>query len=656
MNSDSDKGEYMEWKFKKLAKDDKNRDPMQAAYFTIENINDHAQALVRESIQNALDEKVEGREKIFVRFFFSTEANHINPEKSVRYFGGAFQNFRSPESGLHDVPEENEVCRYLVYEDFNTHGLTGDPLEYYDQKDKNNRFYYYFRAEGRSGKGEADRGRWGIGKYVFPGSSRINSFMALTVRHDDQRELLAGQAVLKSHRVDGIYYTPDGWFGDHLDRENPNRPVENAEYISEFKKTFNLRRKNGESGLSIVVPYVKQEINAKMLIKYVLLEYYYPIHFGNLEVEIEDGSDSVKLTSDNLQEVIRLYLEAGKEKEKILQILNICQAGYENIENGHFIGISKPKISASKIQITRDLFTENDLTKLRAAFLNEEICSVRIPIDIFFKLGNAAESCFDIHFQKNPSLSDGIPVFIREGILIPDQIRGVNRARDILTVVNIEDKVIARFLGDSENPAHTEWQHQADRLYKYNYARSYIIFVKRCIYDLSLLLSDDGEKDFSTLKDLFPVPVKTPEGMKTPETASKKQKPKTSPKETPPETSGTSKKKPIYYVEQFENGIVIQSTGEQVDGEYRFTAKFAYAVPDGNPFKKWSPFDFSLNDDVQIDFSGSGIKQIKVLKDRENTVSFNVTNEDFKISFSGFDINRDLAFDVSKKEVSDENI
>ena len=60
-----------------------------------------------------------------------------------------------------------------------------------------------------------DRGGWGVGKTVFPRSSRLKAFFALTVRHDDRRRMLMGGAVLRSHRVGGKYFAPDGYFGRH---------------------------------------------------------------------------------------------------------------------------------------------------------------------------------------------------------------------------------------------------------------------------------------------------------------------------------------------------------------------------------------------------------------------------------------------------------
>ncbi len=82
---------------------------------------------------------------------------------------------------------------YLAVADFGTRGLTGDPgavPELDEDAGTRNGYYYFFRNVGRSGKGEGDRGRWGLGKAVLPVSSRIRAIFGLTIRPDDNRPLL----------------------------------------------------------------------------------------------------------------------------------------------------------------------------------------------------------------------------------------------------------------------------------------------------------------------------------------------------------------------------------------------------------------------------------------------------------------------------------
>ena len=58
-------------------------------------------------------------------------------------------------------------------------------------------------------KGEGTRGKWGIGKVVFPIASRLRSFFAYSIRNEEPRELLCGKALLSYHTVSGQRYSAD---------------------------------------------------------------------------------------------------------------------------------------------------------------------------------------------------------------------------------------------------------------------------------------------------------------------------------------------------------------------------------------------------------------------------------------------------------------
>ncbi len=199
-----------QWIFRELRRGDKDRQPTQGEFFATDAIRSVAEALVRESIQNSLDAGLKAPgEPVLVSFHLGTATT----KAARRYFEDGWKHFSAEGNGLDDVPKQEDACPFLTVEDFGTTGLVGDVSQWRHQPAVKNPFYYFFRTEGRSGKGEEDRGRWGIGKYVFPRSSRINAFLALTVRSDDKQRLLMGQAVLKSHVVGKNYFTPDGDYG-----------------------------------------------------------------------------------------------------------------------------------------------------------------------------------------------------------------------------------------------------------------------------------------------------------------------------------------------------------------------------------------------------------------------------------------------------------
>jgi hypothetical protein len=68
------------------------------------------------------------------------------------------------------------------------------------------------------------------------------------------------------------------------------------------------------------------------------------------------------------------------------------------------------------------------------------------------------------------------------------------------------------------------------------------------------------------------------------------------------------------------------------------TVWMAYEVRSGNPFKKYTAFDFDVSKEpIQIRAEG-----VKLLLQKENTVQFEVVRADFKVTVTGFDLRRDL--------------
>lgn len=278
-----------EWRFERKRYSQKSRDPMQASFFTNASIDEDAQALIRELIQNSLDAKCSLGAQLPVKIRIKIGTHTADSGVMDHYISpDAWRHFNALDNGLSSPPLATDACRFLVYEDFNTQGLIGD--ERATDETKGNSFYYFMRAEGQSGKENGVRGRHGIGKYVVPKTSGIRMFIAATVRSTDGKCLVVGQSVLKSHHVDGQGYTPDGWWGTYEEYGQRDDyfqlPIENQALFQQIKDHFGLAREIDQSGLSLIMPYVSKEIAADNLSQYVVNEYFWPILSGQLVVEV----------------------------------------------------------------------------------------------------------------------------------------------------------------------------------------------------------------------------------------------------------------------------------------------------------------------------------------------------------------------------------
>jgi hypothetical protein len=265
------------WTFETRSPKTVKRDPFEAEFFTgeeeSEEVYGRTDALVREAIQNSLDAPASDGLPIRIRFFLSMPSDTISPDEAKPYLDGLLPHLDALKN---DFVNSGSVpaMDFLVIEDFGTRGLTGDPMRTTDPPDGSGEdFYWFWRNVGRSGKGGAERGRWGLGKTVFPATSKINTLFGLTVRSTDHRRMLMGQAITKIHRIGSTDYDPEGFYCDPSLSADLQMPIESADALDSFSSTFHLSRTT-EPGLSIVVPYRFQRLSASEVVKSVIVHFW----------------------------------------------------------------------------------------------------------------------------------------------------------------------------------------------------------------------------------------------------------------------------------------------------------------------------------------------------------------------------------------------
>jgi len=302
-----------EWRFKPNSRDDMDVDPIQGEFFTTRDIDNISTAVVREGfrMRSTKENREDQTETVRVRIFLSGNKYALSPQEYLPLLETLQPHLKAKASGLQSLPDFKAPMKFLAFEDFNTKGLEGNPEEFYvennnDQQSHN--FYYFWRNVGRSGKTDDKLGRWGLGKTVFPASSRINTFWGLTVRKSDQRRMLMGQSILRIHNRDDdkkeiCGYRPYGMFGNYKDHTYFAVPVEDINETAEFEKLFQLERRS-QSGLSIVIPFCSEEITIHHLAYSVIEQYFYPILEGKLEVEIIEEDKKIHLEKISIQDAI----------------------------------------------------------------------------------------------------------------------------------------------------------------------------------------------------------------------------------------------------------------------------------------------------------------------------------------------------------------
>lgn len=626
------------WHFRPRRPDDTTRDPISGEFFSTEAIRDSAEALVREGIQNSLDARAQAGGRVRVRLFLSGDAG-ASAASIAPLLGGLGAHLMARGNGLREDqrPDLTRACRFLVFEDFGTKGLCGDPLQWHHVDDVSNAFFAFFRAEGESDKSASDRrGRWGVGKFVFPRASSASTFFGLTVQADSGRTLLMGRTVLKSHQVGQTYFVPDGYFG----REEPLpegpiiAPVENDNMLTTFREVFRLKR-GTLPGLSLVVPWYDPEITRERLVEAVVRDWFYSILAAELEVEVADSRGSITLTAASIREELASLPDAlRKEIEPLLNLTSFALS--EPGRNPVTLAVAG---SEGAPRWESDLLGENDVTLLKAGLAAERPLAVRFRCMVRLKGHPPRESSFDAFLVRDQQAETGQPVFVREGIIVSDAKGG--RSSGLRSLVVCNEGALADLLGDAENPSHTEWRPDtANFKNRYVNGPTTLTFVKQAVRSLVLFLQEsEDDSDPDLLRDLFslPIPVE-PDRPRRPE-----QDDEGDDRQPPPDSMPA--RLPRYRISRTAGGFSVARGADGASVPAELIVEVAYAVRRGNPFRRYDRADFELiRQPLRLSAQPRGLTSLSA---EGNRLQLQVTDPDFHISVDGFDTNRDLAVRVT---------
>ena len=593
--------------------------------------NSEAGALVREAIQNSLDARLDENHPVRVRILIANDKKRLDWDATTEWIDtGAWGHFKASGSGLKDIPFDNSACPFLVYEDFNTKGLNGDIYQNAECDGVKNAFYYFLRAEGQSDKKEGELGSWGVGKIVFPKSSRLRAIFVLTTRSEDSKTYLSGQSILKYHKVGDQVYSPDGWFGEIGEKEL-GLPIDDSQIINKFSEVFSLSRKN-ETGLSLVVPWPDENITFENLTKSVIEEYFYSILTKKLEVLIETDDMSVQLSEDTLLDEVE-KLDTSSEKS-LVQLVELAASVLTQPKDQI---IKLPRYTGNKPEWQPEMISEELVDDIWGILDSDEPATIRVPLDILYKEDARVEhTFFDVVIKK---AKDNVakPVFVRDGLVITKVLRP--KSPGYISLVSIIDSPLKTLLGRAENPAHSEWNVGSDHFKgKYSYGRDYLNFVRLSVKRIiQYIQKDDEEADASILADLFSIPKPENETMPIPEPS-----PDPGPDVEPPMIPPIPTKEPYYNLVKIDNGF-------RVYGKKEFTRVreycivMAYDLIKGNPFNKWHKADF-LVQELTIKTKNTSNYEAK-----DNCIKFTADNNQFDIEVNGLDINRDLKVRVTSQ-------
>ena len=626
------------WHFREMSRGEINQDPTQEDYFNTDHLESFSDALVREAIQNSLDAKPRGTEgPVRVRIAFGSVSNADSRGRRIRarFIEGLYPHIGATNLPI-EQPKPDEPFDFLVFEDFGTRGLVGDPAAADDPPEGAPAdFFYFWRNIGR-GKKEADeRGRWGLGKTMFPASSRIHSFFGLTVRHDDRRRLLMGQSMLSIHRLDGRKHYPYGYFGNVDADDGFVLPVDDPNTLEEFSSAFWISRRD-EPGLTVVMPFPRKEITAPLVVRSVIHHYFFPILSGELIVEVDDGGDATLIDRSTIDAVARDHVKDGDKT--FPGTVELAKWFIGEDKNG--LVEAKTPAAGRKPTWSDDLFSPEKIDRFADELDSLKPVAVRVPVHVSPKGGDSKLSYFHLVLQRDQDLEGAKDVFIRSGITIS----GIHSLREsgVRALVVAADVPIVTMLGDAENPAHTEWQDRSRNFIgKYKTGKSTLAFIKDAPRGFLRLLNKRSEQvDDTALRHVFPgasaakaPPVPGPG-------------PRPDPTITPRPKPDIPSRPRIFNLTKSEGGFSVRLAEAGIEKlPMNIRVRVAYDCSRGNPFKRWAAADFDLGKGgVTVDQAGG-----EVLQQEGNILELQALSPEFHLSVSGFDPNRDLIVDLRRE-------
>lgn len=635
-----------------------DRNDTNAEHF--EDADHTTQSFVRENTQNINDViRTDVDAPARIRLFVSGENRAMQKATASKYFSHLAEHLDvcSFKAGLDSKVLEKD-CQYLLIEDFNTTGLTGDVRKEHEPDGSGNNFYGFFRSVGKTSK-TSGGGSWGVGKIVNNMASSISAFFGYSVRVAEQGEpvlfprVLMGRATLTTHELNGKLYTPDAFFAiPESDEKNATPlPITDDSLLDEFVRDWRLSRRPNETGLSIVVPYCDKNIDTNAIPFHLVAETYGFVLNGRMTLEIDIPGLEESISADSLESFVEARTNVGNgQKDKhwneLLQRVRLAKWACDHQDADSVIelpAIESPMTAASyaltlsdelKTSI-RTQFAEHGRVKLLARVTIEgkwnplqlEPSPQSGALELVLGSVEGDDSLYPEYFRDWLRIGVGLKHRSnnerRMGKKIP-------RVQALLIVQGGKSNGLSVLLRASEGIAHSNWAGRSEG-FKILFGKdgeTWIGLAKGFpMVFADIAQGTDLEIDYSAFSFLADVDYPLKKERNSDNDKHRKKGDDDDP-EVPTRTTTVR-------VSEINGGFSIALPKENPPS--RFEVRTAYDVSRGNPFSLWSPADFEFKS-LRIKPKGC-VVAIRSGNLMEVTVK---KPDEFALSVTGFDPNKDL--------------
>ncbi len=619
-------------------------------------------SLIRESMQNSIDEILDKQLPIKMRFTVGKQSVKLNKE----YFSDIYEHAKlSIQPSL--LPSLDLESNYLLIEDFNTNGLRGSISSQKPTANSSETYfdnYWYFEwKSGETNKLTGGRGSWGVGKIVLSAASRLKTILVYSERQSlscpepNTNGILFGHSIFKyATLANNKRLRPyRNWMKEiTVGSDIDYIPTSDLDDIKQFREDWRLVRKQKDYGTSIVIPFIKNTITAERLIQCIIQDYFIAILDGHVICEVVDENNrKFDLNKENLVSLIQeldeeSWTSATKNKQ---ELIGFCQMYEKRISaKTHKIEV-RPKIDFANDWSNFE-FEEGIKDEFRSKIESGSCVEFEVVTEVpTQQVGISKTDKFSVLFSKYNREGLSKTLFTRRGIIIPEAFRE-SKLNGLLSMVIIEENesnFLQQMLRLSEGPAHKNWTATGDKVlgrYEIKGLKKTIVWVKNSAQSIfKKLQPDQNIADDRSLARYFPdeepndlrgtmggdgdVGVGNPKGGKGGSGGVGVPRGGRLVKIETGAIPGSIKITPVD-VSRIETGML-------------FEIEIAYALRGGDSFSAWDYEDFELNKLIDSEKTrGLSTRFI------ENKVFVEVIKKDFELLFANFDENRDISIEVKK--------
>jgi hypothetical protein len=369
----------------------------------------------------------------------------------------------------------------------------------------------------------------------------------------------------------------------------------------------------------------------------VVRHYFVPILGGDLIVEVvRDGRREV-LDANSLDRV--LARAGGSEGLALGHLVELARWGLSLPRDRRVRLPEPPATTAPRWAAERQI--DAALAPLREPFGRGARVAIEVPVWVKPAAGEATLAAFDVYLERDDTLTGGEEHFVRDGITVAG-VRSPVQA-GIRAIVSVRERALSALLGDSENPAHTEWQERSPRFKeRYRHGPFTLRYVKGAPREIVRILTRPAAgRDLTLLRHLFSLDVPTEAALR--ERDARRTERAGFDGTEPAQAVETVGKDRQFQLQKLAGGFRLSGVGE-AGVLPRFAAvQAAYDVRRGNPFALYQPLDFDLGDAaIAIETTGA-----TALQRTRNRIVLRIEAPDFELTVRGFDPRRDVRVRVT---------